>query len=200
VPHKISKKKILLTPCVFLMMESARAEVFEVRAGLESTTVVSSSYYSEQKSSIQVSGVYSRLISSRWAGYVSYQMNADNSLSATIAGATFQSDDLVQKGGAIRGDGSAEISKTPIWLYRAGFGFGLFKFVDVLRSNNPSLGSRNEQAVRADMYGLKFEASAVRFVSDEWGVMLCGSYAVATAQGLGVNNSAASIGLFRLAN
>ena len=200
MPLNLQKKKYYGLACLLVFGGRATAEVFEIKAGVEQTKVVSSSYYSVQNSTLQLAGSYSRAISSRWSGFIQYQVNSDSSLSATVSGVTFQSEELKVKGGAIRGDGSAEISTIPIWLYSAGFGFGLFKYVDVLRSNNPGLGTKNEQGVRADLYGLQFKASIARLVSDDWAMSLNGSYAVATAQGFGINSTCLSLGLLRLIN
>ena len=173
----------------------AIAETFEAKLGGEQTTVVSSIYQTAAQSTIQAEATYSRPLTGRWSILAQYQTNVLNTLSAGIGGLAYDSDAFHTKGGAIANDGTAEISRVPIWIFRAGFGVGLFKYVDVLKSNNASLGNRNAVPVQADLYGLKFAGTLMRLMSDDWGLTTSASYTVASADNFGISSTCFSLGV-----
>ncbi|MCX6117816.1 MAG: hypothetical protein NT027_09755 [Proteobacteria bacterium] len=176
----------------------ARSETFELSTGLDKTQVVSSAYQSPQISVMHIQATYTRPILGRWSILGQYHMNLKNSFTYGVVGVTYDSEDFVSRGGAIALDGTAEVTKNPIWVYRGSFGLGLFKYVDTLKSNDPSLGSRNLVPIQADLYGLKFSVSIIRFLSERWGISTEASYSAASAQNFGISNTSISFGsIFR---
>ncbi len=174
---------------------TAVAETIQGSLGLEQTSVVSSIYTTKRSSKIQGEATYARQFSGRFSAFGQYQTKVDNTLSAGIGGVAFDSEDIQTKGGTIHSDGSSEVSRVPIWMFRSSVGVGLFKYVDILRSNNSLLGNKNEKPVQADLYGLKFATSLVKFMDEDWGVMASGSYVVASAQNFGLSSTCLSLGL-----
>ena len=181
---------------VLMCGECCSAETFEGQVGMEQTKVVSSSYQTSSISGLELSATYTRPMFSRWSFLAQYQTNMNNTLSAGILGIVFDSADLRTKGGMIGGDGTAEVTKTPIWLFRTSVGFGIFKYVDVLRSNNTALGTKNEVPVQADLYGLKLGGTLVRLMGDNWGVTGALTYSVASAKNFGISSNCLSLGAF----
>ena len=171
------------------------AETFEGGLGLERTSVVSSIYQTSIISAVQADLRYARPFWGRWSVFAQYQTNTKNTLSAGVGGMVFDTEELHAKGGAIYNDGTAEISKVPVWIFRTSVGLGLFKYVDQLLSNNASLGSRNSVPVQADLYGLKFQETVIRFLNDDWAWTVSGTYLVASAENFGLSSNCLSLGI-----
>ncbi len=171
------------------------AETFETATGLDNTLVVSSTYKPVSFSTGFLEATYSRPLFGRWSVIGQYHMNLSNTLSSGIGGFAFDSDDLLTKSGAISHDGSAEVTKAPLWLFRGMIGFGIFRYIDTLESNNVALGSRNKIPVQADLYGLKFGTSVYKFFGDKWAASIGGSYSVASASSFGVSSTSFSVGV-----
>jgi hypothetical protein len=189
----IPSTQVLCLLTVF-QVSKARGDTFEGRLGLEQTQVVSTIYKGKVLTTPQASLSYNKAFVGRWSLLAEYQTNTNNTLSAGVFGISYDSEDLRVKGGAIYNDGTSEIVKSPIWTFRASFGLGLFKYVDVLKSSNPALGRFNNVPVQADMYGLKFNASAIRFINPNYALTGSFSYSVASASNFGISSSAASLG------
>ncbi len=182
----------------FFALNSSQAfsESVEAKLGLEQTSVISTTYQGKTQSTLQAEATYSKEFVGRWSIFAQYQTNSKNTLSAGVLGVQYDSADIRSKGGTIYNDGGAEIIKSPIWMFRSSFGLGLFKYVDVLKSNNRNLGTLNDKPVQADMYGLKFSGSLIRFFRPDLGASFSFSYGVASASGFGISTSSFNFGVF----
>jgi hypothetical protein len=192
-----NRKKIYVIVGLLMLGQQfqARAETVQGNLGLEQTTVVSSIYQTTPISTIQAEATYARQFAGRFSAFAQYQTNVNNTLSAGIGGVTYDTADILTKGGDIHTDGSAEVTRVPVWMFRSSLGLGLFKYVDILKSNNTSLGSNNAVPVQADLYGLKFAGTVIRFLNDDWGIVASGSYIVASAQNFGISSTCFSFGM-----
>jgi hypothetical protein len=182
---------------VFISISSttAIAETIDVKLSQDQIQVVSSAY---EKSSFSVSAIsvaYSRQFMGKWSGFAEYRNTVDNSLSAGLVGLAFDTEEIMTKGGFISGDGTPEIAKIPIWLTRFSLGLGVFRLVDVLKSNDRSLGSRNLVPVKASPFGIKIGISVQRFLNENWAASLGGSYIVASARDFGVSSVSLHMGV-----
>lgn len=193
-PHNQKKIKCALLVW-FCLSVPAYAETIDVKIGGERTDVVSSSYQKASSSSTSFSLIYGRQIMGRWSGFSEYRNTLDNKLSAGILGITYDSEDLRTKGGLISGDGTPEVSKIPIWLTRYHLGVGIFRLVDILKSNDRSLGSRNLVPVKASPVGVKLGASLYRFMKDNWAMSGGFSYALATTGDFGISTVSFNLGV-----
>ncbi len=173
----------------------ALGDTIDGKLGLEQTQVVSTVYKGKVIATPAASLTYGKGFIGRWTLFAEYQTNSKNTFSAGIFGVSYDSEDLRAKGGAIYNDGSSEIVKAPIWLFRTSFGLGLFKYVDILKSSNPALGRLNNVPVQADMYGLKFSASALRFLNPNYAITGSFSYSVASALNFGISSSTIAFGV-----
>ncbi|MEI8025142.1 MAG: hypothetical protein WCI18_02225 [Pseudomonadota bacterium] len=173
----------------------AHGDTIDGKLGLEQTQVISTVYLGKVLTTPEASLTYGKEFVDRWTLFAEYQTNSKNTLSAGVFGISYDSEDLRAKGGAIYNDGSAEIVKAPIWVFRTSFGIGLFKYVDILKSSNPALGKLNNVPVQADMYGLKFSATGLYFLNPNYAISGSFSYSVASASSFGISSSAASLGL-----
>lgn len=192
--HNRKKIKTVMLVC-FCFCAPAFAETFDLKVGGERTNVVSSAYQKSSSSSASFALVYGRQIMGRWSGFAEYRNTLDNALSAGILGITYDSEDLRTKAGMISGDGTPEISKMPIWLTRYHLGVGIFRLVDILRSNDSSLGSKNLKPVKASPFGVKFGVSLHRFCDDNWAMSGGFSYAVASAANFGISTASFNLGV-----
>ena len=183
-----------LISVVFMSHSIAFSETIEGALGYENTSVASSIYITSAMSSVEGVVTYSRPIFGRWSMQAQYQTNMNSTLSAGLGGVVFDSADLLSKGGNIRNDGTSEISRVPLWLYRGSLGLGLYKYVDTLQSNDLRLGKNNRVPVQADLIGLKFSVSVVRFLFDDFGISFSGAYSVASATNFGLSSTCLSLG------
>jgi len=174
---------------------TAIAETIDVKVSHDQIQVVSSAYDKSSSSVPAISVAYSRQFMGKWSGFAEYRNTTDNSLSAGILGVAFDTEEIMTKGGFISGDGTPEIEKIPIWLTRLSIGVGVFRLVDVLKSNDRSLGSRNLVPVKASPFGVKLGVSLQRFLNENWAVSLGGSYIVATAGNFGVSSAGIHLGV-----
>ncbi len=179
----------------FSLSMPAQAETIDLKIGSERTEVVSSSYQKASSSSTSFALIYGRQIMGRWSGFAEYRNTLDSTLSAGILGISYDSEDLRTKGGLISGDGTPEISKMPIWLTRYHLGIGVFRLVDILKSNDRSLGSRNLVPVKASPVGVKLGASLYRFLRDSWAMSGGFSYALASAGNFGISTVSFNLGV-----
>jgi hypothetical protein len=192
--HNQKKIKTAILIWLYLSMPGY-AETIDVKIGGERTEVVSSAYQKSSSNSTSFALIYGRQIMGRWSGFAEYRNTLDNTLSAGILGITYDSEDLRTKGGLISGDGTPEISKMPIWLTRYHLGVGIFRLVDILRSNDRSLGSRNLVPVKASPVGVKLGASLYRFLRDNWAMSGGFSYALASAGNFGISTVSFNVGV-----
>lgn len=169
-------------------------------AGVERTKVVSTTFKSSVRNTPQIAVAYSKEWGERWSLFAGYQINSINTLSASIFGLSYDSEDLRTKGGSIFNDGNAEIIKNPIWALRTSIGIGLFKYVDVLKSNNPELGQLNDVPVQADLYGIKINALILRFFDSNYAFTGSLSYLVASTSNFGISSNSASLGVVYINN
>ncbi len=199
----MSKKTVLIVALhnqflalVFIISSSATAiaETIDVKLSQDQIQVVSSAYEKSSSSVSAISVAYSRQLMGKWSGFAEYRNTVDNSLSAGLLGLAFDTEEIMTKGGFISGDGTPEIAKIPIWLTRFSLGLGVFRLVDVLKSNDRSLGSRNLVPVKASPFGIKIGVSVQRFLNENWAVSLGGSYIVATAGDFGVSSISLHMG------
>lgn len=173
----------------------ALCDTMDGKMGLEQTQVMSTIYRGKVLSNLEASLTYGKDFIGRWSLFAEYQTNAKNTLSAGSFGFSYDSEDLRTKGGAIYNDGSSEILKSPIWVFRSAFGIGLFKYVDILKSSNPSLGKLNNVPVQADLLGLKLSATAMRFLNPNYAITGSFSYSVASATNFGITSYTTAFGL-----
>jgi hypothetical protein len=171
------------------------SETIDVKLGADRTDIVSSAYQKSSSTVASIALVYGRQVMGRWSAFAEYRNTMDNSLSAGIVGLAFDSEELRTKGGLISGDGTAEITKVPIWLTRYYLGVGVFRLVDILRSNDRSLGSRNLVPVKASPLGVKLGASLYRFMGDSFAVSAGGSYVLANAGNFGISSLSINLGV-----
>ena len=183
-----------------LLMSSyaAFSETLDGSIGLENTSIASSVYITTPITSVEGVITYARPIFGRWSIQAQYQTNLNRTLTAGLGGVIYDSADLQSKGGQIHNDGSSEIARVPVWLYRGSLGLGLYKYVDSLQSNDRRLGNKNKVPVQADLLGLKFSGNVVRFLAEGVGVSLAGSYSVASATDFGLSSTCFSIGVIYL--
>ena len=174
---------------------AAFAETIDVKVSQDQIQVVSSDYEKSSFSVPAISVAYSRQFMGKWSGFAEYRNTTDNSLSAGILGVAFDTEEIMTKGGFIAGDGTPEIERIPIWLTRLSIGVGVFRLVDVLKSNDRSLGSRNLVPVKASPFGVKLGVSLQRFLNENWAASLGGSYIVATAGNFGVSSVSIHLGV-----
>lgn len=180
---------------MMLLAEQSLAETIQLDVGAEQVQIVSSSY---QKSSSNVgyfAASYGRQLMGRWSGFAEYRNTFDGSVSAGILGLAYDSIDLKIKGGLISGDGTPEISRVPIWLTRMSIGIGTYRLVDVLRSNDPSLGTRNLVPVKASLVGVKLGVAVHRFFRDYLAATAGGVYELASAGNFGVSATSFYLGV-----
>jgi hypothetical protein len=178
----------------------ARAENLEAKLGLEQTTAISPIYGGKQKTALQFEGTYSKAYTGRWHAFAQYQANKISTLSAGIVGFIYDSADMVQKGGAINYNGTAEITRMPLWLFRGSFGLGLFNYVDILKSNDPTKGTKNDVPVQAPMIGVKIGGHLVRMMDTDWGVSGNFSYSLASTTSFGISSNCISVGVIYRGN
>ncbi len=183
---------LLLGP---LGRHDAFAENLEAKLGLEQTTAISPIYVSKEKTTLQFEGTYSKTYTGRWHAFAQYQTNKISTLSAGTVGFIYDSSDMMQKGGAINYNGTAEITRMPLWLYRGSFGIGLFNYVDILKSNDPSKGSKNDVPVQAPMIGVKIGGHLVRMMDTDWGISGNFTYSLASATSFAISSNCLSIGV-----
>ena len=175
--------------------QCALGDTVDGKLGLEQTQVVSTLYKGKVLTTPAACLTYGKALVGRWTLIAEYQTNSKNTLSAGVFALSYDSEDLRSKGGAIYNDGSSEIFKAPIWVFRTSFGLGLFKYVDILKSSNPALGKLNNVPVQADMYGLKFSATVLRFLDPNYAITGSFSYSVASASNFGISSSSAALGI-----
>ncbi len=190
-------RQILVTcPLALLSLqgESLIAENLEAKLGLEQTTAISPIYGGKQKTTLQFEGTYSKVYTGRWHAYAQYQTNKLSTLSAGVVGFIYDSADIMQKGGAINYNGDAEITRMPLWLFRGSFGLGLFNYIDILKSNDPSKGSKNDVPVQAPMFGIKLGGHVVRMMDTDWGISGQVTYALASTTSFGISSTCFSVG------
>jgi hypothetical protein len=193
---RLNQKKFKTAMLVwFCLCARGYAETIDVKIGGERTEVVSSSYQKESSSTTSFSLIYGRQIMGRWSGFAEYRNTLDNTLSAGILGITYDSEDLRTKGGLISGDGTPEISKMPIWMARYHLGVGIFRLVDILKSNDRSLGSRNLVPVKASPVGVKLGVSLYRMLKESWAMSGGFSYALASAGNFGISTMSFNLGV-----
>jgi len=195
VPRKFEKFYVLVALFTMIQQYQARAETLQGSLGLEQTSVVSSQYLAQSNSAVQAEATYARQFSGRFSVFAQYQTNLSNTLSAGIGGVTFDSSDILTKGGEIYRDGSAEVTRVPVWMFRASVGLGLFKYVDIMINNVSSPGISSAAPVQADLYGLKVAGILIRFIDEDWGVAASCSYVVASAENFGVSSTSFSLGM-----
>ena len=173
----------------------ARAENLEGKMGLEQTTAISPRYVGKQKTSIQFEATYSRAYTTRWQAFAQYQTNKLSTVSAGLFGFIYDSSDLIQKGGAISYNGMAEITRMPLWLFRASFGLGLFNYVDILKSNDPTKGTKNDVPVQAPMFGVKLGVHLVRMMDTDWGLSGNITHSLASTTNFGISSTCFLMGI-----
>lgn len=188
-------KQFLASVFIVSSSTTAIAETIDVKISQDQIQVVSSAYEKSSSSVSALSVAYSRQFMGKWSGFAEYRNTVDNSLSAGLLGLAFDTEEIMTKGGFISGDGTSEIAKIPIWLTRFSLGLGVFRLVDVLKSNDPSLGSRNLIPVKASPFGIKMGVSVQRFLNENWAASLGGSYIVATAGDFGVSSMSFHMGV-----
>jgi hypothetical protein len=188
-------KQFLASVFIVSSSTTAIAETIDVKISQDQIQVVSSAYEKSSSSVSALSVAYSRQFMGKWSGFAEYRNTVDNSLSAGILGLAFDTEESLTKGGFISGDGTPEIARIPIWLTRFSLGIGVFRLVDVLKSNDRSLGSRNLVPVKASPFGIKMGVSVQRFLNENWAVSLGGSYMVATAGDFGVSSLSFHMGV-----
>ena len=188
-------KQFLASVFIVSSSTTAIAETIDVKISQDQIQVVSSAYEKSSSSVSALSVAYSRQFMGKWSGFAEYRNTVDNSLSAGLLGLAFDTEEIITKGGFISGDGTSEIAKIPIWLTRFSLGLGVFRLVDVLKSNDPSLGSRNLIPVKASPFGIKMGVSVQRFLNENWAASLGGSYIVATAGDFGVSSMSFHMGV-----
>ena len=171
------------------------AETIDVKIGQDQIQVVSSQYERSSSSATAISVIYGRQFMGQWSGFAEYRNTLDNSLSAGILGVAFDTEELMTKGGFISGDGTPEIAKIPIWMTRFSIGIGIFRLVDVLKSNDASLGSRNLVPVKASPFGVKLGVSVQRFFNEVWAGSLGATYIVASAGDFGISAASLQLGV-----
>ena len=171
------------------------AETLEVKIGQDQTSVVSSSYQKSNSQTLALSVLYGRQALGKWSVFAEYRNSFDNTLSAGVLGLAYDTVPLQSKGGYMSPDGSAEISRIPQWLTRFSLGLGAFRFVDILRSNDRSLGTRNLVPVKAVLVGVKLGTSVYRFLTDNWALSIGGAYVVASAGNFGVSSTNLHLGV-----
>lgn len=174
---------------------AVNAEVIQLDAGSEQVQIVSSLYKKESNSAPYFAVGYGRQLMGRWSGFAEYRNTIDNVLSSGVVGVTYDSSELRIKGGLILGDGTPEISRIPLWLSRLSIGVGVYRLVDILRSNDQSLGSRNLVPVKASLIGIRLGGSLSRFITDNFSASIGAGYTVATAGNFGVSAIGAYLGV-----
>lgn len=184
----------LATLLFFASPLAVNAESIQLDAGSEQVQIVSSLYKKESNSAPYFAIGYGRQLMGRWSGFAEYRNTIDNVLSSGVVGVTYDSSELRIKGGLISGDGTPEISKVPLWLSRLSIGVGVYRLVDILRSNDQSLGSRNLVPVKASLIGIRLGGSLSRFITDNFSVSIGAGYTVATAGNFGVSSMGAHLG------
>lgn len=190
------RSRSLILLYVTLFPSYAKGEIFDVKIGQDQVEVVSSQYEKKSSSSAAIAVAYSRQLTGRWSGFAEYRNTIDNSLSAGVLGVAFDTEDLMTKGGFISGDGSPEIARIPIWMTRISIGLGIFRLVDVLKSNDASLGNRNLVPVKASPFGIKLGVSLHKFFNEFWAGSAGVSYISATAGDFGVSATGIQLGVF----
>ncbi len=188
---------LLLAVCSY---NNAQAENLEAKLGIEQTTAISPIYGGKQKTALQFEGTYSKLYTGRWHAFAQYQANKISTLSAGVVGFIYDSSDMIQKGGNISYNGNAEITRMPLWLFRGSFGIGLFNYVDILKSNDPSKGNKNDVPVQAPMIGVKIAGHLVRMMDTDWGISGNFSYALASTTSFGISSQCVSMGIIYRGN
>lgn len=192
----VARHSIKFILIVYLLVPGvAIGETIEVKLGQDQIQVVSTEYEKSSSSVGAVSVVYGRSFMGRWSGFAEYRNTIDNSLSAGVLGIAFDSEEIMTKGGFISGDGTPEIARVPIWMTRFSIGLGVFRLVDVLKSNDRSLGSRNLVPVKASPFGVKLGVSQQRFFGETWAASLGASYIVASAGDFGVSAASLHLGV-----
>jgi hypothetical protein len=198
--HDYVRLKFSLCACLTLSPDLSRAETISASVGMEQTNAVSSSYATAQKSSLQLDATYLRTYTGRWSFFAQYQMNTSGTMAGGIGGFTYDSADIIQRGGGLSFDGNNEITRLPLYFFRFSAGAGYFKYVDILLSNDPNRGTRNQVPIQADMVGLKLAGSVARVMDTDWGLHLGTSYLVASANNFGVSSTSFLFGAFYFAN
>ena len=202
MPRKVGEqivvrlRKLLWTIFMAVLAGSESfAETLEVKIGQDQTSVVSSSYQKSNSQTLALSVLYGRQALGKWSVFAEYRNSFDNTLSAGVLGLAYDTVPLQSKGGYMSPDGSAEISRIPQWLTRFSLGLGAFRFVDILRSNDRSLGTRNLVPVKAVLVGVKLGTSVYRFLTDNWALSIGGAYVVASAGNFGVSSTNLHLGV-----
>lgn len=189
-------RKLLLTIFMAVLAGSESfAETLEVKIGQDQTSVVSSSYQKSNSLTLALSVLYGRQALGKWSVFAEYRNSFDNTLSAGVLGLAYDTVPLQSKGGYMSPGGSAEISRIPQWLTRFSLGLGAFRFVDILRINDRSLGTRNLVPVKAVLVGVKLGTSFYMFLTDNWALSIGGAYVVASAGNFGVSSTNLHLGV-----